>query len=311
MRRKLIKVVACRGAEERRVRVEIKVLNIILKATVKRNFRNRVCVDRLRRDNVSFDKIRHVRGLVHERMTIGGIDVLRITRAGGNSSKLIIYLSGGAYVSGPSGNHISFAERLSSATGCEILIVRYRLAPEHGCADAHSDVSAVYDWAQSKFSDKEIIIAGDSAGGGLGLAFSMSLRESGRPLPSKLVLISPWLDVSLSNTGITAEADRADPVLSRSGMKDAGRMYAGSMPLDNYLVSPFFGQTGDLPPMLMISSSLDILVHDCRDFNRRCSETRTQIIYSEYSDVFHAWAIIPPYIQEVKQAFSEIVDFLQ
>jgi len=292
------------------MRAELRILNFILSRTIKRNFLNGINIKRLRRSDLSFDSCRSGKNLLLERISAAGVDVLKIAPESKDISKVIIYLHGGAYVSGPAGNHISFLRRLSLASASEILLVRYALAPEKNCMKAHSDVQAVYDFALAEYPGKEIILAGDSAGGGLALAFTMALRDSGGLLPSKLVLLSPWLDASLSNSKISPEADRADPILGRSGLLEAGRMFADNLPLDNFLVSPFYGDPDGLPPMLILSSNIDILVHDCRDFYRRCRDSGLEIIYSEYSDIFHAWIVMPPSVQEVKQAFSEVARYI-
>ncbi|MBI9107828.1 MAG: alpha/beta hydrolase [Spirochaetales bacterium] len=282
------------------MRTVLGILNIILKITVKRNFKNGIRVKKLRQFDISIDNP----------LTTGGTAFKRIPAPEGNSQRVIVYFHGGAYVSGPDRNHLSLAIRLSKATGSDVLLVDYRRAPENTYIEAHIDAAAVYEYALENYPGEEIVIAGDSSGGGLALAFTMSLRDAGGPLPSKLVMMSPWLDVSMSNPEISPAADVSDPVLSRAGLAEAGAMFAGSLPPGDYHVSPVLGRAGGMPPMLMLSSSLDILVHDCRLFHRKCKAEGTPLIYSEYPGLFHAWILMPPVIREAQQAFSEVVEFI-
>lgn len=282
------------------MRVDLKIINFIMRLSVKKHFIKGINIAGLRRLDAE----------TKDWPLIGDTGYRLFEPEEGSAERLVIYLHGGAWVSGPGRNHVSFCERLAEAASADVFLVDYALAPEKDAVDAHADIKAVWDYVLSHNPGKEIILAGDSAGGGLALAFAMKMIGSGAQGASGLVLISPWLDASMSNEKITDDADKRDSVLSKAGLLEAGKMFAGSLPLSSPLLSPVFGNPEGLPPMLVLSGSAEIFVHDCRSFCRRSKDSGCNVVFSEYEGMFHVWALSPPAFPEAKQAFDEITGFI-
>lgn len=228
-----------------------------------------------------------------------------------NPDTIIIYLHGGAYVEGVNGMHVNLCKNLIKPTKSLSYILDYRLAPEYSYKEAHEDVLALYHYVKENHHKKSIVIIGDSAGGGLALSFVMSLRENGLELPKKIVLISPWLDISMSNENLTEENDEIDPILSKEGLKSAGNYYRKDLDDRNYLVSPLYGLIDSLPPILMISSTHDILQFDADSFYEKAKTKDLNIDYIKYNNVPHDFAIIPFAFKETKIAVNKIVEFIR
>jgi epsilon-lactone hydrolase len=148
-------------------------------------------------------------------------------------------------------------------------------------------------------------LMGDSAGGGMGLALAMQARAKGVEQPSDIVLLSPWLDVTMTNPDIKA-VDKFDPFLDIQGAKYLGKIYAGETDPANYLVSPIYGSVKNLAPITLFIGTHDILVPDCRKFKVEAKAEGVEIDYHEYESMIHVWMLISS--PEAKKAAKAIVD---
>jgi len=152
----------------------------------------------------------------------------------------ILYFHGGAYTSSFEIVHWVYFAKLIEKTHCDIVAPDYPLAPDYTASEVFAIVLPLYEQLVARYGASNIIIMGDSAGGGLGLALSQLLREKGLPQPAHTILLSPWLDVTLTNPEIAA-IDPVDPVLNVAGLQEVGRAYAGNLGTHHYLASPLFG----------------------------------------------------------------------
>jgi acetyl esterase/lipase len=194
----------------------------------------------------------------------------------------VLFLHGGCYTFGPVAQHFELAVSLSRALGgCPVLLPTYPLAPEHSAPEALE--AALAAWGRAAKEGPRVVVMGDSAGGGLGLALSQHLAAAkaaaqkkttttqggGAPLlPSSLVLISPWLDVTLEDPRVM-DVDPRDGMLGVLGLREAGRLYAGKLGVTHPIPSPARGPLRGLPPTTIFMGGDDILEPDCSAFAER------------------------------------------
>src|SRR5689334_142844 len=167
----------------------------------------------------------------------GGVSCLHVTPIELRCARPVVYVHGGGYCLGSPESHRPLAARIARRSGAELIVPRYRLAPEHPCPAALEDVLAVW---RSLSPERRWILAGDSAGGGLALAAAMCLRDAGEQGPSGLVLLSPWADLTMSGASIDALA-HYEVMLRRPGLELMAGRYAGALSREDPRVSPVFG----------------------------------------------------------------------
>ncbi len=220
----------------------------------------------------------------------------------------VIYFHGGAYVNSFSPQHWDFISKLVDALGCKVSAPNYPHAPEYRSSDTLQMVTAVYKSVARESGSVNVALMGDSSGGGISLALAMKLRDEGVGQPRNIVLLSPWLDATLSNPEIP-ELDRVDPFLGVEGLKWSGGQYAGDLNPKSPSVSPIYGDLKDLAPISVFIGTRDILLPDCRRLKERCEGEGFTVDYHEYDSMVHDWMLGP--LPESKRALKEIVEILQ
>ncbi|GAA1484115.1 alpha/beta hydrolase fold domain-containing protein [Brachybacterium fresconis] len=197
---------------------------------------------------------------------------------------LIVFLHGGAYVSGPFASDWAWLSRQADARGCAGLMVDYRNAPDHQHPVALDDSEAVLTAlvADGRLGDQPWVLAGQHAGGGLAFSVARRLRGTDVPAPAALIAMSPWLDLELSNAGIT-ETDQADPVHERRLLRDAARRYAGRTSLDDPDLSPINASLEGLPPVHLSVGTRDLFLSDVRVAKLQLEENGVDLDYREIS----------------------------
>src|SRR6478735_6846741 len=206
--------------------------------------------------------------VVTERLP-GGFPSYSIVRRGTLPSRTVLYLHGGGFMAPISAWQVRYAARLAAQIGARVVMPDYPLAPEHSWRDSHDALVAL---ATRLAAEGDLVIAGDSSGGGLALAIAESLRDRGGPQPRRLLLISPWVDLSTS-TPETAELDAIDPWLFIGKVHAYAGWWAGTPDdLGRPEVSPGLGDLTGLPPALMFCGTRDLLVPGCRLLVRRADE---------------------------------------
>ena len=222
--------------------------------------------------------------------------------------RTVLYVHGGGYVAGIDPFHVRYLARLATELDARIVVPDYPLAPEHTWRDSHdalADLAA--RWAQD--SD-ELLLAGDSAGGGYALALALTLRDRGGPQAHRLLLISPWVD--LTSTTVETEAyRRPDPWLQFGKLRAYAAWWAGSHDdLDRPEVSPALGDLTGLPPALMFCGTRDKLVTGCRLLERRADEAGWNLTYVEVDGLIHVYPLLP-LIPEARTAWHCTTEFLR
>jgi len=237
--------------------------------------------------------------------TIDGHLVWTIAPKQNLSEKHIIYLHGGAYVNSFAPQHWDFMSKLVDRLSCTITAPNYPHAPEHNVNDVFALMLPLYNELAVNAGSANITIMGDSSGGGISLALAQRLREDGCDQPGHVVLLSPWLDATLSNPEI-AEFDKIDPFLGVAGLKYGGEVYARDVDPKSYLVSPLYGSLKDLAPVTLFIGTRDILYPDCRKLRDQASAEGVRLDYREYDQMVHNWMLGP--MPEAKHAIAEIVE---
>lgn len=197
-------------------------------------------------------------GTRSEASTLGGVSADRIVTPNSDPQRALLYLHGGAYTVGSRTTHRAVATYLTHRLGAVGHLLDYRMAPEHPHPAAVDDAVAAYRaLLDASPGPTEIFVAGDSAGGGLSLALALRLREEGLPQPAALGLISPWVDLTMSNVVDTGD----DPLLTYAWADRSARAYAGD-DRTRPEVSPLFADLTGLPPMVIQGASDEIILGD-------------------------------------------------
>ena len=235
--------------------------------------------------------------------TLNGRNLFVLTPKAQKSNTYILYLHGGAYVQNFVRQHWKFLSSLVAASDCTILAPDYPLAPEHTFVDAFNMVLPLYRDIISSVGPQNTVVMGDSAGGGFALALCQKLKIENVPQPKRLILLSPWLDLTLSNPDILP-IDRDDPFLGIQGLRKAALAYAGGFDLSNYMLSPINGPLHGLASISIFVGSNDILVADARRLTMIAGQQGVSIDYREYKDMVHVWMLL--YFRESREAQEEI-----
>lgn len=233
-----------------------------------------------------------------------GQPVWHIAPKGHASPRRLLYFHGGGYIYAASNFHWNFLCHLAEAYGVASIAPLYPLAPEHDAERATGYALALYRHVLESHDAADIAMGGDSAGGGLTAATLMAARDAGVPLPSKVLLICPWLDAAASHPDQVAIAAR-DAILTISGIRDAGKLYAREVPIDDPRISPITGNWEGLPPMLVFGGAEDMLVTDARALKAKLPS----IDYVEGEGMLHDWPIFT--FPESREAQTRIAAFLK
>jgi acetyl esterase/lipase len=222
-----------------------------------------------------------------------------------DDAPVLLYLHGGSYVFGSSRTHGDLIARLVLAAEARALALNYRLAPEHPFPAALEDTVAAYRWLLSTGVDpKRVVIAGDSAGGGLAVATLLAMREAGTVLPAAAVLIAPWVDLHCDGASMTAH----EPYDwgTRAMLRAWAQWYVGSAPLDDPHISPVFAELRGLPPMLVHAGDAELLRDDVVRFADKARAAGVDVTLHVWPDMFHNFHSFHPYVKEAAPAVDEI-----
>jgi acetyl esterase/lipase len=225
----------------------------------------------------------------------------------GPSSRHVLYFHGGAYVHQIQRDHWSFLSRLVACSRCTVTAPLYPLAPTHRYDRTIALNQAVYKEKLAHVAAEDQILMGDSAGGALALVLAASLRDEGRPQPKEIVLLSPWLDITMTDPAQRVY-DLNDPYLGIPGLLEAGRLYAGGLDPNDPLVSPLNGNLHGLGALSVFVGTRDVLLSDARRLQVKADAEGVPLEYWEYPGMFHAWMIAS--IPEAKKAGARIAQLV-
>jgi acetyl esterase/lipase len=222
---------------------------------------------------------------------VGGRKVLTVRPKSNPAPQTILFFHGGAYLRNAVSQHWDFVYRLVQNFGYTLVVPDYPLAPEFGYTEAIGMAEACYLELAAANNPENIILMGDSAGGGLALVLAKKLRNEKAGQPGHIILLSPWLDVGLTHPDIP-EAEEHDALLLTKGLKAAGKAYAKGTPSTNPMVSPIYGDIHDLGRISLFTGTYDILNPDAAKFRDICRQAGIPINYFEYPKMIHDWMIL-------------------
>lgn len=232
------------------------------------------------------------RGCWHEPVTLGGVRCERITPEDAVADRRMLYLHGGAYTAGSPRSHRPLVARLAVAARTRAIVADYRLGPEHRFPAAVDDAEAVYRaMLEAGVAPERIVVAGDSAGGGLTLALALRLKRRGLPQPAGWFVISPWADLTQSGRSYETKAD-TDPSLTRDGLNEQALAYLGGLDAREPEASPVFGDFEGVSPVLIQTGSEEVLLSDSLSMADVLAHARVDVrleVWPEMIHVFQAW----------------------
>lgn len=242
---------------------------------------------------------------------VAGIETLRIEPANRQSGRGVLFLHGGGYVSCDASSHEKLAAWVGHAAQARVWLPEYRLAPEYPYPTAIHDALAVYETLLDAGQDPEqLVIAGDSAGGGLTLATAIAIRDSGLPLPAALVLYSPWADLSLSGNSIRTHASR-DAMIKLSWIRWCADQYRGAVPANDPGCSPLFADLSGLPPILVHVGTEEILLSDSERLVERLKSAGVEVEFKRFEGVGHVFQYHTAVLQEADESIRQTGAFIE
>jgi len=223
---------------------------------------------------------------------------------------ICVYLHGGGFIVGSLNSHRDMATHLAYMAQVRMLMVDYRLAPEHPFPAAHEDTMAVYRALLERgVAHSQLLLGGDSAGGNLALATAQSIRDAGLPLPSGLVLFSPWLDLTHGGDSIAANQG-TDAMLHRQLLVDALAMYAPTALASDPKISPLLGNLKDLPATLTVVSLSEILRDDALRLHQQLQAAGCDSTCLHWKHTPHAFPVMARLLPEARDALRQTAGFM-
>jgi monoterpene epsilon-lactone hydrolase len=246
-----------------------------------------------------------------EPVDAGGVPAEWITIPGAVAERVICYLHGGGYVLGSINTHRELASRLSRAASARVLILDYRLAPENPFPAALDDSTAAYRWLLSIGVDPaRLVIAGESAGGGLTIATLVALRDAGEPLPAAGICLSPWVDLACLGDSIVTKAE-IDPVVSKENILMLAKAYLGDTDPCSPLASPLYADLTGLPPLLIQVGTAECLFDDAMRLAGHARAAGVDVTLEPWDDMIHMWHMFAAILPEGQQAIDRIGEFIR
>ena len=221
------------------------------------------------------------------------------------SNKAIIYLHGSGYVRNPRKWHFRFVNKLAKKSGLPLYMPIYPKAPNHTYKESYDKLTSLYLKLKEKYQD--IILIGDSAGGGLALGLAESFISKNILQPKELILLSPWVDINLSNTKIK-EYQKVDPIVFASNEKIWGKSWAGDENLNNYKVSPIYGNMIGLNSVSLFIGTREVLYPDTKLLESILKDSNVKVKMFIGEGLNHVYPIYP--IPEAKIALKQILNII-
>jgi acetyl esterase/lipase len=249
---------------------------------------------------------------------------VRPVNAGGVASLLLVpppqrpatllYLHGGGFVLGSAFGYRALAGALAAAAEASALVPEFRLAPEHPFPAALDDARQAYQWMLERGTDpRQVVLAGDSAGGGLVLSLLLSLKQRRLPLPGGAVLLCPWVDLTCALQ--RQPSGEPQPVTIVEQLRRFGSAYLDGHPIDDPLVSPLTADLTGLPPLLIQSATGDSVLHEARQLADRAADHGVEArleLYPVATHVFHTfWSFLPEAADALEQAGAFVRELQQ
>lgn len=258
--------------------------------------------------NRNADRFKNAKGVSRRSVDVGGRPGEWLIPERTSADAAVLYLHGGAYTVGSLDSHRALASHIASAARVSVLLLDYRLAPEHPFPAALEDAVRAFSWIQETLAigAGRIVVMGDSAGGGLALATALRLRDTERDGPRALICLSPWTDLSLSGESVKTLIGK-DPFFPNTlRIQEAARSYAGGHALRHPEISPRFANLEGLPDLYIQVGTDEIVLSDSLDLAESAKRAGVTAQVDLWSGMWHVWQIFCDRMPESRRAIERI-----
>ena len=240
-----------------------------------------------------------------------GVEGYWVCAPSASDDRIGVMLHGGGYIIGSAKGYRAYAGEVSRATGARVFVPEYRLAPEHPYPAAIEDARGVISAAIDEVGAQSCFAIGDSAGGGLVLSSLSVLHRADSPLPACVVLVSPLVDLTVTNPSYEERA-HLDPIVSYQGISRAAEYYLdGRGPDEAPAAFPMLSDLGWLPPCLLLVGSAEVLLDDSRNLAAKLEREGASLDFHEYDEMVHVWTLFSSFLPEGREAVDRIGVFVQ
>ena len=249
-------------------------------------------------------------GVTTEAVNANGVPAEWVAAGDADPNRTILYLHGGGYVVGSIISHRGLAASLTRSSKARVLNVGYRLAPEHRFPAAVDDALEAYRWLLASGADPaNVVIGGDSAGGGLAIATMVSTKDAGLPMPGAGICLSPWVDMeALGESYVTRAA--LDPMLTRAGIQAFAKEYLGDADPKSPLASPIYADLSGLPPLIIQVGTSEAIYNDATWLRDHATKAGVDVTFESWDEMVHVWQRYAPTLPEAQQAVDRLGEFV-
>lgn len=248
-------------------------------------------------------------GVVGTPVDVAGTPAEWIDPPNGAKDAAVLYLHGGGYVAGSIDSHRNLTGHLAQAMGCRVLALHYRLAPENPHPAPVEDALKAYRWMlDGGLAAGKVMIAGDSAGGGLTAATLLAAKDAGLPQPATAVLISPWVDLDFAGESMQTRA-AVDPMINQNMITQIRDYFIGNGDLRDPLAAPLHGDLAGLPPLLIHVGDAEVLLDDSTRFAAKAEKAGVDVTLEVWPEMVHVWHASAGFVPESDQAIARIAEF--
>lgn len=242
---------------------------------------------------------------------LGGVAALAVRAPGARNDAVLLYLHGGGYVIGSPQDYRALTADMARSSGLGTLVIDYRLAPEAAFPAAVDDTVAAYRALLDQgFPASSVVLAGDSAGGGLAVAMLVAARDAGLPMPAGAALISPWADLGCTAVSMTTKAAE-DPSVTHAGLLRLADHYLQQTPAGHPLASPVHADLSGLPPLFIQVGSAEILLDDAMRLAATAAAAGVRVRLDAWPDMVHVWHLFASLLPEARAAIRDAGEFLR
>lgn len=246
-----------------------------------------------------------------EPIQAGGVPSEWVSVPSADAGRAVLYLHGGGYVIGSINTHRALAARISKAANAHVLVIGYRLAPEHPHPAAVDDAVAAYRWMLSTgLKPTRIAVAGDSAGGGLTVATLVAIRDAKLATPGAGACLSPWVDLEGIGVSMTTKAS-VDPIVQKEGLIGMAKAYLGGKDPRTPLAAPLYADLSGLPPLLIQVGTAETLLDDSTRIAERARKAGVKVTLEPWENMIHVFQLFAPMLDEGQQAIDKIGAFVR
>ena len=246
-----------------------------------------------------------------EKVDAGGMPAEWVMAPGCDDGRAVLYLHGGGYAIGSLNTHRRLAYDISAASAAKVLLIDYRLAPEHPFPAAVDDAAAAWRWLlQQGFAANRLAIAGDSAGGGLTIAALVNQRDQKLGLPACAVAISPWVDLEGLGNSITTRSAQ-DPMVQKDGLLWMAKMYLNGKDPKTPLAAPLHADLKGLPPTLIQVGTAETLLDDAIRLAEKMHAAGVDARLAIWPNMLHVFPLFAPILSEGRDGCIEIGNFIR